>query len=146
MVSSDQNKVVKHMNEAHSIKVEDNEVRKKFTCSECDYKNSNMNKFKTHMINVHHKGAHEWMTGDIKEGFFCDECEAEFTNKSTLSNHMDTAHDDYPAEVSEEESEHDTDVSFEDFVMENTPLKAKPEKQDGINIKGKSDEFIEASR
>ena len=39
----------------------------------------------------------------------------------------------------------DSNDSCEDFAFEYTPKRAKPENQDGINIKGDSDEFKDAS-
>ena len=56
---------------------------------------------------------------------------------------MNTIHENSSTEYEDNKSEHEE--SFEDFAMEYTPKKAKAEKQDGINIKGKSDEFKDAS-
>ena len=143
MVSRNQIKVVKHMKEFHKLKVEEEAETKVFSCSECDYKNGNMSNYKNHMMNVHSKKAHEWMVGEIKEEFFCEECETIFPEKSVLTEHMNRIHENGSVEFEGNESEHEE--SYEDFAMEYTPKKAKPEKQDGINIKGKSDEFKDAS-
>ena len=92
VISVDQDKVSTHMSKDHSIKVEEDIVSRKYSCSLCNYDTRNMNDLKNHIIVVHKKEPHNWMVEDIQTYFKCDDCEIEFPRKSLLESHMDQTH------------------------------------------------------
>ena len=92
MISSDQEKIIKHMNAVHSIKVEIDTLSMKIQCYLCDFGTRNMSEYKKHLINDHKKEEHNWMVDEVKGNFYCDDCETEFPDKALLADHNNNIH------------------------------------------------------
>ena len=92
MISVDLNKVTRHLNAVHNIKAEDDLLRRKLSCSMCEYTTRAMDELRNHLIMEHKKEKHDWMVEAIKAEFNCDECDLEFPRKSLLESHLETAH------------------------------------------------------
>ena len=91
LTSQDQTKLKDHMRIDRNVKVENKVMTDKFGCSECKYRNRDMEDIKKHMISEHKKN--EWNWGlQIRVKFECDECELEFKTKSTLILHIESNH------------------------------------------------------
>ena len=80
------------MAQEHNIKVDEEVVNQKYSCSQCSFTSSNMNEFKNHQIKSHKKEPHNWMVEDIRIVFSCGECDEVFTRKSTLEIHKNEIH------------------------------------------------------
>ena len=105
------------------------------------------------------------MTDEIKTGFVCDECDDIFSDKAAQMEHMEKKHQDRSfyiniqgggsesevESVYEVSSDNESSEGADDFEIEYTPKKGKVKEdlsvkaQDGVNIKGESIEFKEAS-
>ena len=72
------------MNKVHNIKIELENVSKTFFCPECSFTDKNFANIKTHMIGVHKKKNHEWMTGEFLVEYVCSECDSQFSEQTSL--------------------------------------------------------------
>ena len=89
MVSKDEAIIKNHMNRVHAIKVEVNDLARKFSCPSCNYTTENMAELKRHLIKEHKKDEFNWMVEGIDSVFRCD---IEFPQQSMLVNHKDNIH------------------------------------------------------
>ena len=92
MVSNDEALIKNHMNRVHAIKVEVNDLARKFSCPSCSFTTENMEELKRHLTKEHKKDESNWMVEGIDSVFRCDECDIEFPQQSMLVNHKDNIH------------------------------------------------------
>ena len=92
MISSDQGPISSHMRKSHNIKVEVDNLSRKFPCSLCRFTTRSMEEIKKHLISEHNKEQHNWMVEEVTEEFVCDDCDMKFSRKSELETHMNIVH------------------------------------------------------
>ena len=118
MISSKQAIIKNHLNTVHHIKVEEETLSMKLSCSLCAFDTKNMSEYKKHLINEHEKEEHNWMVGEINTKFTCDNCEMEFPDKVTLVKHMEQIH---TGEGATSKSQSNGNVKLPKFVSKIEP-------------------------
>ena len=112
MTMDDEVKTKSHMEQMHNIKVEEEIVTQKYSCSHCSFTSTKMNDFKNHQIQIHKKEPHNWMVDEIRVVFNCDECDIVFPKKSSLEIHRHQVHYGDNATKTDNKTEIFPDVSF----------------------------------
>ena len=92
MISSDLGLISSHMRKSHNIKVEVDDLSRKFPCSLCRFTTRSMEEIKKHLISEHNKEQHNLMVEEITEEFVCDDCDMKLSRKSELEIHMNKVH------------------------------------------------------
>ena len=118
-MSNNDGSIKKHMKIDHNVQVEDEDSTEGFCCSQCSYRNNNIEEIKKHLIDIHKKDKWNWNL-DVYMSFDCQECDLEFTSKSMLRTHLDSDHKEFCGIVVKDVGSNVKVEPSKEFLTQNT--------------------------